>query len=145
MQRIGCLLWMVRCGREAHRHPIFGREPMMVDGALKETGRDAGRTLIVLPAFNERDSLPGVIDEIRRHVPDADVLVVDDGSTDGTSAIARSAGILSITLPFNLGVGGAVRAGLLYGYRHGYEVVVQCDADGQHPPDCIALLIRGLD
>src|SRR5207253_5672971 len=101
-------------------------------------------TLIVVPAFNESESLPGVIDEIRRHAPDVDVLVVDDGSTDDTSDIARGLGIPTITMPFNVGVGGAVRAGLQYGRRYGYAAVVQCDADGQHPPESIGLLVDGL-
>ena len=102
-------------------------------------------TLIVLPAFNESESLPGVIDEIRRVVPDADILVVDDGSTDGTSDIAQALGVQSIKMPFNVGVGGATRAGLLYGRRYGYAAVVQCDADGQHPPESVGVLVKGLD
>lgn len=102
-------------------------------------------TLIVIPAFNESESLPVVIDEIRRLVPGVDVLVVDDGSTDGTSDIARALGIQTITMPFNVGVGGALRAGLLYGRRHGYAAVVQCDADGQHPPESVGVLVKGLE
>jgi glycosyltransferase involved in cell wall biosynthesis len=102
-------------------------------------------TLIVIPAFNESESLPGVIDEIRMHVPHADVLVVDDGSTDGTSDVARALGVQTITMPFNVGVGGATRAGLLFGRRHGYAAVVQCDADGQHPPESVDELVKGLD
>jgi glycosyltransferase involved in cell wall biosynthesis len=116
----------------------------MTDDALQTRTTKRG-TLIVLPAFNESESLPGVIDEIRRHVPDADVLVVDDGSTDDTGDVARGMGVPTISMPFNVGVGGALRAGLLYGRRYGYAAVVQCDADGQHPPESVGLLVRGLD
>jgi glycosyltransferase involved in cell wall biosynthesis len=104
-----------------------------------------GGTLIVVPAFNESESLPGVIDEIRMHVPNADILVVDDGSTDDTGDVARALGVLTITMPFNIGVGGATRAGLLFGRRHSYAAVVQVDADGQHPPESVHVLLEGLD
>jgi glycosyltransferase involved in cell wall biosynthesis len=116
----------------------------MTHDAVRGRSPDPG-TLIVLPAFNESESLPGVIDEIRRHQPHADVLVVDDGSTDGTSDVARGLGVQTVTMPFNVGVGGAMRAGLQYGRRRGYAAVVQCDADGQHPPESVAALVKGLD
>jgi glycosyltransferase involved in cell wall biosynthesis len=116
----------------------------MIQDALHGDSTKRG-TLIVLPAFNERESLPGVIDEIRTDAPNADVLVVDDGSTDGTGDVARALGIRTITMPFNVGVGGATRAGLRYGHRYGYAAVVQCDADGQHPPSSIGVLVDGLD
>jgi glycosyltransferase involved in cell wall biosynthesis len=116
----------------------------VTDEALHRNPPGRG-TLIVIPALNERESLPGVIDEIRRHMPGVDVLVVDDGSTDGTSDVARALGVQAIRMPFNVGVGGAVRAGLAYGRRHGYAAVVQCDADGQHPPESFGELVKGLD
>lgn len=117
--------------------------------AVRETapddpGAERAGTLVVIPAFNERESLPGVFDELRNHLPDIDVLVVDDGSTDGTAALARAAGVQAISMPFNVGVGGATRAGLLFARRHGYAAVVQVDADGQHPPASVASLLVGL-
>ncbi|HVL51806.1 MAG TPA: glycosyltransferase, partial [Actinomycetota bacterium] len=79
------------------------------------------RTLIIIPAFNEEASLPGVLRSLREDVPQHDVLVVDDGSTDSTFTIARSAGIAVARLPFNLGVGGALRAGFRYAVERDYD------------------------
>lgn len=92
------------------------------------------RTLIVLPAWNEQEALPGVLDEIHAELSDVDVLVVNDGSTDMTSQVARARGAAVVDLPVNLGVGGAMRAGFKYALREGYDAVVQLDADGQHDP-----------
>lgn len=100
--------------------------------------------LVVCPALNESASIAGVVAEITEAVPEALVLVVDDGSTDATAAVARAAGARVLRLPFNIGVGAAVRVGLLFASRHGIGVVVQCDADGQHPADAIAALVAGL-
>jgi glycosyltransferase involved in cell wall biosynthesis len=96
--------------------------------------------LIVIPAFNEQESLPGVVAEVRRSAPLAAILVVDDGSADQTSSVARAAGADVVTLPFNLGVGGALRTGFRYAKRYGHEQLVQVDADGQHDPAEIATL-----
>jgi glycosyltransferase involved in cell wall biosynthesis len=99
------------------------------------------QTLIVLPAFNEVDSVSGVVGEVFAKLPGASVLVVDDGSNDATTETARRAGALVATLPFNLGVGGAMRVGFRYALENGLKYVVQIDADGQHDPgDAIALL-----
>src|SRR5450759_4365361 len=92
------------------------------------------RVLVVLPAWNEAQSLPAVLREIADHLPDVGVLVVNDGSADRTSAVARSHGVQVLDLPFNLGVGGAMRAGFRYALAEGYDAVVQVDADGQHDP-----------
>ncbi|GAA2456075.1 glycosyltransferase family 2 protein [Agromyces soli] len=103
-----------------------------------------GRTLLVLPALNEADSVGEVLAEIARVLPDIDRLVVDDGSTDLTAAVARAAGAEVLVLPFNLGVGGAMRAGFRYALEHGYDRVVQIDADGQHDPGAVPELLDGL-
>lgn len=105
--------------------------------------RDA-RVLIAIPAFDEAASLGAVIAEVRAIQPHYDLLVVDDGSRDGTSAIAAQHGVLTCRLPFNLGVGGAMRAAYLHAQRAGYDVVVQLDADGQHDPRHIPTLVRAL-
>lgn len=97
------------------------------------------KVLVVVPAWNEQASIAKVISELKTR--GFDVLVVDDGSTDKTSFIARQNGAITICLPFNLGVGGALRCGFKYAVQHGYDAVVQCDADGQHPVDHIELLI----
>jgi glycosyltransferase involved in cell wall biosynthesis len=90
--------------------------------------------LIVLPALNEQDSIVRVLEEVRAACPEADVLVVDDGSTDATALRAEKAGVPVMRLPFNLGVGGAMRAAYRYALDSGYTSVVQVDADGQHDP-----------
>lgn len=104
----------------------------------------AQKMLVVLPAFNESASIETVLSEVSAHVPLDQVVVVDDGSTDGTARIARGAGAVVVVLPFNVGVGGALRAGLLLARRSGTSVVVQCDADGQHPPEAIPSLLEAL-
>ncbi|MHB1063487.1 MAG: glycosyltransferase family 2 protein [Georgenia sp.] len=101
--------------------------------------------LVIVPAWNEEIPLPGVVAELREKVPGADVLVVDDGSTDATAAVATAAGAKVLQLPLNLGVGGAMRAGYLYANRKGYRRTVQVDADGQHDPAEIPRLLEALD
>jgi len=101
------------------------------------------RVLVVVPAWNEEGALGGTIADIRRTV-DADVLVVDDGSTDATPRVAAAAGAFVCSLPYNLGVGGAMRTGYRYAVRQGYDVVVQIDADGQHDPRYLPALIARL-
>ncbi|MCW2739018.1 glycosyltransferase family 2 protein [Nocardioides sp.] len=103
------------------------------------------RVLIIVPAWNEQDAIVGTITEIRACVPDADLLVIDDGSRDFTVDRARAAGATVCPLPFNLGVGGAMRTGYRYALRHGYDVAVQIDADGQHDPRYLADLLERLD
>ncbi len=90
------------------------------------------KLLIVVPAFNEENSIARVIFDIRAHIPNSDILVVDDGSQDSTAAVAESSGVFVASMPFNVGVGGALRAGFLYASRNGYTQVLQIDADGQH-------------
>lgn len=83
--------------------------------------------------------------EVRAALPDVDVLVVDDGSTDETVQVAREAGAVVLELSYNLGVGGAMRAGFRYALRHGYDTAVQVDADGQHNPHEVPRLLAKLD
>lgn len=103
------------------------------------------RVLVAIPAWNEEPSIAGVITEIRAHRPGAGILVVDDGSTDATAEVASGAGAVVVSLPFNVGVGGAMRTAFLYAVRNGYDVVVQVDADGQHEPAELDELIDGLN
>ncbi len=103
------------------------------------------RLLVLVPAWNEQETLPAVVSELRGCVPDADVLVVDDGSTDATAEVARAAGARVLPLPINLGVGGAMRAGYRYAVRHGYDRTVQLDADGQHDPADIPRMLAVME
>jgi glycosyltransferase involved in cell wall biosynthesis len=100
------------------------------------------RTLVFIPAWNEEDSVTAVIAGVRDALPDADVLVIDDGSTDGTAARARGAGALVASLPFNQGLGAALQTGYLHALREGYDCCAHLDADGQHPPAEVARLLE---
>lgn len=101
-------------------------------------------TLIVIPAYNEAENLKSVLCEIKDALPGVDILVVDDGSSDGTENVVRSFGIPCLTMPFNVGVGGAMRAGFTYALRNGFTNVVQIDADGQHVPNEVPRLVAEL-
>jgi len=102
------------------------------------------RLLVVTPAWNEEECITGTIREIQAAVPDADVLVVDDGSADRTVDRARAAGAEVLVLPFNLGVGAAMRAGFKFALHHHYDAVIQVDADGQHDPSEIMDIVGRL-
>jgi glycosyltransferase involved in cell wall biosynthesis len=99
---------------------------------------------VIIPAWNEQDSVGRTVEEVRSTNPGVDLLVVDDGSTDATAAAAKRAGAEVCRLPFNLGVGGAMRAGYRYAVTAGYDVAVQIDADGQHDPRYLPELVARL-
>jgi glycosyltransferase involved in cell wall biosynthesis len=103
------------------------------------------RTIAVIPAYNEAPSLPGTLRELAQSAPHLDVVVVDDGSSDATTSVAANGGAATLRLPFNLGVGAAVRAGLRYAVDRNYDRVVIIDADGQHDTAGIAALLGALD
>ncbi len=100
------------------------------------------RTLVFIPAWNEADSVAPVIADVHRRLPGADVLVIDDGSTDETAARAAEAGATVASLPFNQGLGAALQTGYLYALREGYDFCAHLDADGQHPPAEVARLLK---
>jgi glycosyltransferase involved in cell wall biosynthesis len=100
------------------------------------------RTLVFIPAWNEAASVPAVIGGVREALPEADVLVIDDGSTDATAARAGEAGALVASLPFNQGLGAALQTGYLHALREGYDCCAHLDADGQHPPAEVARLLK---
>ena len=98
-----------------------------------------GDVLVVVPAKNEADTIAGVVTGLA--ALGYPTLVVDDGSTDATAMLAAGAGAIVVSMPFNLGVGGALRCGFQYAVDHGYRLVVQCDGDGQHRADQVAVLL----
>lgn len=100
--------------------------------------------LVVMPAFNEEEVIGEVIAEVRSTLPEAHVVVVNDGSRDQTTARARAAGARVLELPFNLGVGGAMRLGFRFAQLHGYDTLVQVDSDGQHDPESVRELVAKL-
>jgi glycosyltransferase involved in cell wall biosynthesis len=100
--------------------------------------------LAVVPAYNESSTVVGVIEALRARAPQFDVLVVDDGSTDDTAAVATLAGARVLRMPFNLGIGGAVQAGFLFARECHYDYVAQVDADGQHEPAELEKLVAGM-
>jgi len=99
------------------------------------------RSLVFIPAWNEQESIAEVIADVREHMPEADLLVVDDGSTDATAARAREAGAVVASLPFNQGLGAALQTGYLYALREGYHCCAHLDADGQHPASEVSRLL----
>jgi glycosyltransferase involved in cell wall biosynthesis len=90
------------------------------------------RVLVVIPARDEESNLPSLLQEVR--LAGYDAVVVNDDSRDATAIVARAAGFPVLTLPVNLGTGGGVQTGFIYGLRHAYDIIVQIDADGQHDP-----------
>jgi glycosyltransferase involved in cell wall biosynthesis len=103
---------------------------------------EAPRCLAIVPAYNEAATIAEVVSEIRDFGPELEVLVVDDGSKDATSAIAEAAGASVLRLPINLGIGGAVQAGYLYAFEQGFDLAVQVDGDGQHDASELGRLLE---
>jgi glycosyltransferase involved in cell wall biosynthesis len=100
--------------------------------------------IAIVPAFNEEESVARVIDELSAFDPDLEVVVVDDGSTDRTAAVAEERGAHVVRLPFNLGIGCAVQTGFRYAFEHGFRLAVRVDGDGQHDPAQLGLLLEPL-
>ena len=102
------------------------------------------RYLAIIPGYNEAETVASVIDSVRLHAPTFDVLVIDDGSTDGTGEVAEKVGAMVVRHPFNLGIGGAVQSGFVFAQERGYDYAVQVDADGQHCPEEISKLLDAM-
>ncbi len=105
----------------------------------------ARTALAVVPAYNEAATITGVVDALRRSAPGFDVLVIDDGSTDDTSQLARAAGARVVRPPFNLGIGGAVQTGFVFARDGGYDLMAQVDGDGQHDPAELGKLLAAME
>lgn len=103
------------------------------------------KALAIIPAFNEEKNIESVIYSIKRSGVNIDIVVINDGSVDRTSEVARSTGVYVIDLPINLGIGGAVQTGYLYAYENNYDISIQVDGDGQHDGKNLQKLISGIE
>ncbi len=99
------------------------------------------RFLVIVPAFNEEATIGEVVRRTRASVPQADVLVVNDGSADSTATIARREKAILLEHPYNMGIGATMQTGFLYALRNGYDAAAQVDGDGQHRPEYLPSLI----
>lgn len=100
--------------------------------------------LIIIPAFNEEETLQGIILGIRKSMPQDHILVVNDGSTDSTGETARKEGVIVLEHPYNMGIGATMQTGFLFAFRNGYDIAVQIDGDGQHDPNYLQALMSPL-
>lgn len=107
--------------------------------------RNGASCVAVVPAYNESATIVSVVEALREHAPEFEVLVVDDGSTDETAGLARMAGARVLSLPFNLGIGGSVQAGFVFARAHGHDFLAQVDGDGQHDPKELRALKTAMD
>jgi hypothetical protein len=114
---------------------ISARAPSWHDAGVADV-------VVFIPAWNEEDNLPAVLDELRAELPAADVLVVDDGSTDATGEVARARGAYVLAFPENRGLRAGIAAGYAYAHEHGYAVCGRVDADGQHPVSELRRLVE---
>ncbi|MCC5950457.1 MAG: glycosyltransferase family 2 protein [Acidimicrobiia bacterium] len=121
------------------------RTPHLSSVTTGPSARTAPRTLVIVPAFNEASTIGPTLVALRDCLGPIEVLVVDDGSDDATGTAGEAEGATVARLPFNLGIGGALRTGFRYAVEHGYDRAVQFDADGQHDPRSIPALLDGLD
>jgi glycosyltransferase involved in cell wall biosynthesis len=99
------------------------------------------RRVAIVPALNEEATVPHVIDELRAFDPGLDIVVIDDGSRDGTVEAAEARGARVLRLPFNLGIGGAVQTGFRFAFENDYDIAVRVDGDGQHDPSQLGLVL----
>lgn len=109
---------------------------------MTQKNTSPGKVLVIIPAYNEAETIASLLQQIHHENPSWDILVVNDASKDETEAIAKATGLARVvSLPFNLGIGGAVQTGFKYAFRNGYDVALQFDGDGQHPVSEIKNLV----
>ena len=124
-----------------------GKEKMTKDQKKKtqENESRARKVLIVIPAFNEQDQIAGVVKQVKEQIPEAEVLVINDGSRDQTVQRAREAGAKVLTHPFNMGYGVALQTGYKYAWQNDFDTVLQMDGDGQHDPRFLRMLLAEVE
>lgn len=114
----------------------MGGESIDYNGVMK--------LLAIIPAYNEQDCIVGTVRELQRVAPAVDILVINDGSTDGTGALCRREGFNFLDLPVNVGLSAGFQAGMKYADRCGYDCAIQFDADGQHRPEYIQPMLDAM-
>lgn len=100
------------------------------------------KVLLMIAAYNEEENIEKVVDDLEIHYPQYDYLIINDGSTDSTEEICRRRAYSYVSLPVNLGIGGAIQTGYRYALEKGYDIAIQIDGDGQHDPAYLETLIR---
>ena len=118
---------------------------MLYNGLNKRESKESMKTLIIIPAYNESENLPKLFDALKEAEGDVDIIVINDCSRDNTEAVCISHNIKVVTLPVNLGIGGAVQTGYRYALYHNYDIAIQIDGDGQHDPKFIPYLIKRIE
>ena len=103
------------------------------------------RILVIIPALNEEKTVRSIIHGIRTFLPRAEILVVNDGSTDSTGSVAREEGVFVLDHPFNMGIGATMQTGFLFARDNGYDIAVQVDGDGQHNPESLPALVKPIE
>lgn len=112
------------------------------DGRVEQLMGLNSKSLVIIPALNEERSIGKVIEEVRRQLPQADVLVVNDGSTDETGNISKGMGALVLEHTYNMGIGATMQTGFLYALNNNYDMAFQIDGDGQHNPEFLPSLMK---
>lgn len=110
----------------------------MLDNEKKE------KVLVIIPAYNEEKQIAAVVTQAKREIPEAQILVINDGSSDETGKIAKKAGSRVLTHPFNLGYGVALQTGYKFALRYGFDYILQLDGDGQHDPRYLRKILQEL-
>jgi glycosyltransferase involved in cell wall biosynthesis len=119
-------------------------EGYKINGKANPAGLHTYRVLVMIPAYNEAENIFQVVEKIHTYVPEADILVIDDGSKDATASLAHAAGAHVVSHPFNMGYGAACQTGFKYACKMKYDYIVQMDGDGQHEPACIPDMLDAL-
>ena len=109
---------------------------------MDNRGEPKKKILVILPAWNEEEKIASVIQQVKAEIPEAKILVINDGSTDQTEPKALAAGAKVLSHPFNMGYGVALQTGYKYALKYGFDNVLQMDADGQHDPRSLRTLLK---